>query len=120
MNKIMYNVITINDRKEVFSMNGFTIKSISEEGEYYLVKNWRKNKALWVKETELRQEYLYNFASTAIRGLVALLNAMDDYATDKLSIVSITDENISHYKKLSVKNESNSEWENDYKVYTCD
>ena len=100
-------------------MNGFTVKSISEEGTYYLVRDWRKNKAIWIKEEKLKQEHLYKSANTSIRALEKLLNAMEEYATDKFNIVCITDGNITDCEKLSVKNHSDSEWKNDYKVTIC-
>ena len=100
-------------------MNGFTIKSISEEGTYYLVKDWRKNKAIWIKEDKLKQEHLYKSANTSIRALEKLLNAMDEYADDKFNIVCITNGNIVEREKLSIQNNSNSEWKNDYKVSIC-
>lgn len=31
----------------------YTIKSISEEGTYYLVNGWNKHKAYWIEESEV-------------------------------------------------------------------
>lgn len=97
-------------------MNGFTIKSISNDGVYFMVRDWRKNKAIWVSVNKLKQEYLYKFANTCIKALEKLLNVMDEYATDKFVVVSITDGNIVECGKLSIENASDDEWENDYKV----
>lgn len=65
-------------------MKGYTIKSVSEEGTYYLVKNWRKNKALWVKRDKLKQEYLFTSLTRAENSLVSLLKAMPEYKEDNL------------------------------------
>ena len=97
-------------------MNGYTIKSVSEEGIYYMVKNWRKNKAIWVKGQKLKQEYLYKTETMAIRALEKLLNLMDDYASDYFTIVFCTDGNITECDTLTVINDSNDIWKPDYKV----
>ncbi len=67
-------------------LDGYTIRSISDEGEYYLVKNWRKNKALWVHKDKLRQEYLFSSPAKAKQSLTSLLKVMDEYKTDKFSV----------------------------------
>lgn len=97
-------------------MNGYTIKSISNDGVYFMVRDWRKNKAIWVSVNKLKQEYLYKSANTCIKALEKLLNVMDEYATDKFVVVSITDGSIAECGKLSIENASDDEWENDYKV----
>ena len=97
-------------------MNGYTVKSISNDGVYFMVRDWRKNKAIWVSVNKLKQEYLYKSAHTCIKALEKLLNVMDEYATDKFIVVSITDGNITECGKLSVENVSDDEWKNDYKV----
>ena len=45
-----------------------------------------------------------------------LLNTMEEYAEDKLSVVYIEDRNMTEYGKITVKNVSKDEWKNDYKV----
>ena len=97
-------------------MNGYTVKSISNDGVYFMVRDWRKNKAIWVSVNKLKQEYLYKSANACIKALEKLLNVMDEYATDKFIVVSITDGNITECEKLSVENVSDDEWKNDYKV----
>lgn len=72
-------------------MKGYTIKSVSEEGTYYLVKNWRKNKALWVKRDELKQEYLFTSLTRAENSLVSLLKVMPEYKEDNLTGYVIED-----------------------------
>ena len=69
----------------------FTVKSVSDEGEFYLVKNWRKAKAIW-KHREIQPEYMYKTESAAKGSLSKLLKVMDEYKTDKFFIVE-TDEN---------------------------
>ena len=65
----------------------FTIKSISAEGTYFLVRDWRANKALWVKESELTEKMLFKSVSGAKRSLNSLLKAMPEYKTDTFSVV---------------------------------
>lgn len=70
-------------------MNGFTIKSTSAEGVYYLTKDWRKNRTLWVGRNALRQEHLYKTAGHAKAGLKALLKVMTEYTHDEFAVVHI-------------------------------
>lgn len=63
-------------------MKGYTIKSTSNEGVYYLVKDWRKNKALWVKRENLQQEHLFTSLGRARRSLEILLEVMFEYKND--------------------------------------
>ena len=67
----------------------FTIKSISDEGVYYLVNGWNKYRAFWKTEDELKPEMLFQSASDAKRSLTKLLKVMPEYATDKFEIVQI-------------------------------
>ena len=59
-------------------MNGYTIKSISNDGVYFMVRDWRKNKAIWVSFDMLKPEYLYKSSNTSIKALEKLLNAMEE------------------------------------------
>lgn len=97
-------------------MEGYTIKSISNNGVYFLVKDWRKNKALWVTFNKLKPEYLYKSAKTSMKALEKLLNVIDDYAEDTFSVVYIKDNSMRECGKLYVENISKDEWKNDYKV----
>ena len=65
----------------------FTIKSVSSDGTYYLVSNWRKNKALWVTESKLKPCMLFKTESGAKASLTSLLKVMPEYADDELTIV---------------------------------
>lgn len=97
-------------------MNGYTIRSESSDGIYYMVRNWRKNKAMWVKENDVKQEFLYSSAGRAIRAIIQLLSLMPDYATDKLSIVMFENGNIFEGEELIVKDISDDEWNIKFKV----
>ena len=70
-------------------MKGFTIKSTSDEGIYYLVNHWEKHKAFWIKPEQVKQSMLFKRASDAKRSLTKLLAIMDDYRTDKFEVVEI-------------------------------
>ena len=70
----------------------FTIKSISDEGTYYLNKDWEKNKSFWKHGSEIKKEQMFKTASAAKGSLTKLLKVMDDYLTDKFYLVE-TDEN---------------------------
>lgn len=65
----------------------YTIKSTSDEGVFYLVRNWRKNKAIWVRRDKLKAEMLFKRPQDAQASLTSLLKVMDEYATDKFEVV---------------------------------
>ncbi len=69
----------------------YTIKSTSEDGVYYLVKDWRKNKAIWATKNELDRTMLYKRPQDAWANLTKLLKVMDEYATDDFELVEIGD-----------------------------
>lgn len=75
-----------------------------------------KNKAMWVKENDVKQEFLYSSAGRAIRAIIQLLSLMPDYATDKLSIVMFENGNIFEGEELIVKDISDDEWNIKFKV----
>ncbi len=70
-------------------MKGFTIKSISEEGTYYLVNHWEKHNAFWKSKEELKPNMLFKSAGYAKRSLNHLLEIMEDYRNDKFEILEI-------------------------------
>ena len=97
-------------------INGFTIKSESSEGIYYLIKDRMKHRAFWVKESKIRnKDYLFTTEGRAIRSLEKLLNTMDDYAKDKFTLVSVS-ESITECAEVTVKNMSRTYWKNDFKA----
>ncbi len=65
----------------------FTIKSVSKDGTYYLVKNWRKKKAIWKFSSEMKHEDMYKRAQDAVSALTKLLKVMDEYKSDRFYIV---------------------------------
>ena len=68
---------------------GFTIKSISDEGTYYLVNHWDKHKAFWVRREQLKPSMLFRTAGYAKRSLHKLLEIMEDYKSDKFEVEMI-------------------------------
>lgn len=68
---------------------GYTIKSTSDEGVYYLVNHWEKHRAFWVKRDELKPRMLFSSAGYAQRSLNKLLTIMEDYRTDEFELVEI-------------------------------
>ena len=67
----------------------YTIKSTSEDGIFYLVKDWRKNKAIWIKKERLKQTMLFKRPQDAWSSLTKLLKVMDEYRTDNFELVKI-------------------------------
>ena len=63
-------------------MQGYTI-----DGECFLSKNWRKNKALWVKKEHLEQRHLFKTYGHCECSLYKLLEEMPEYKEDKLYMV---------------------------------
>ncbi len=70
-------------------MKGFTVKSTSEEGVYYLVNHWEKHKAFWKRKECLRPSMLFTSAGYAKRSLKHLLEIMEDYKNNKFEVVEI-------------------------------
>ena len=67
----------------------FTIMSESNEGIYYLVRDWRANKAFWVKKEKLTDNMLFKTEAGAKRSLTRLLKVMPEYADDKFTVVEV-------------------------------
>ena len=76
-------------------MKKYTIKSISDEGVYYLVNGWEKHRAFWISEAQFlrdpdrAKECFFNKASQAKASLTKLLKVMPDYASDRFEAVEI-------------------------------
>ena len=68
-------------------MQGYTIKSESSEGIYYLVKNWEKNKTFWNRLGNMKQNMLYKTESAAKASTTKLLKSMPEYKDDKLTVI---------------------------------
>lgn len=70
-------------------IKGYTIKSTSEDGIYYLVNHWQKHKTFWIKKEKLKPEMLFKTVGYAQRNLTRLLEIMEDYRTDKFEVVEV-------------------------------
>lgn len=70
----------------------YTIKSISDEGTYYLVKDWRKNKELWVSKEKMDRhpEWWFTSSGKAKQSLKSLLSVMDEYLSDTFTVVDMS------------------------------
>lgn len=69
----------------------YLIKSVSEEGEYFLCNGWKKHKAFWCRKNEI-WKCLFDTIGQAKASLTKLLKVIDDYAQDKFSVYSFTKE----------------------------
>ena len=71
----------------------YTVKSISNCGEYYLVKNWEKEKAFWKLGSEIKPEQMYKTEAAAKASITKLLRVMEEYRKDNLTIVGTDADN---------------------------
>ena len=71
----------------------FTIKSISQEGTYYLVNHWNKKKAFWKLASEITVDEMFKTAATAKMSLTKLLKIMEEYHKDQFFIVETNSDN---------------------------
>ena len=67
----------------------YTIKSVSDEGIYYLVNHANDYKTYWVEKRDLRPKMLYDRAADAKASLTKLLKVMTEYKADKFYLVKI-------------------------------
>ena len=65
----------------------FTIKSVSSDGTYYLVKNWREKKTFWKLASEIRAKDMYKREQDAVSALTKLLKVMDEYKSDTFTLI---------------------------------
>lgn len=70
-------------------VKGFTIKSTSNEGVYYLVNHWEKHKTFWVEKEKLKPSMLFKTSGFAQRSLNKLLTIMEEYKTDEFELVEV-------------------------------
>lgn len=66
-----------------------TVRSVSQDGVYYLVNGWKKHRAFWVRRENLRPEIGFKNSGYAIRSLRKLLIAMPEYRSDRFDMVTI-------------------------------
>lgn len=71
----------------------FTIKSISQEGTYFLVNHWKKNMAFWKLPSEITVNEMFSSVRTAKTSLTKLLKIMEEYHNDQFYIVETNSEN---------------------------
>lgn len=67
----------------------YTIKSVSNEGVYYLVNHAKDYKTYWVEKRDLKPKMLYDRAADAKASLTKLLKIMNEYKADKFYLVKI-------------------------------
>lgn len=70
-------------------IRNITIRSISQDGEFYLVSGWGKFKGFWVKQSELRPEMMFSAERYAKRSLDRLIQVMPEYKHDTFHIVEV-------------------------------
>ncbi len=70
----------------------YTIKSVSDEGTYYLVKDWRNNRELWVSKENMDRhpEWWFTSSGKAKQSLKSLLSVMDEYLSDTFTVVDMS------------------------------
>lgn len=74
-------------------MKKYTIKSVSNEGVFYLVKGWYKEKAIWFSEKRVManpsyyREKFFSTPASAKATLTKLLKVMPEYETDVFEVV---------------------------------
>ena len=80
---------------------GYTIKSTSPEGTYFLVNGWYKHFAFWIRNKEIEtspEKYLpmvtFKTIGSSKTNLVNLLKIMPDYKTDKFTVCYINENGI--------------------------
>ena len=82
----------------------FTIKSVSDDGTYYLVKDWQKQKTFWKLGSEIKTNDMYKSKSAAKGALTKLLKVMDEYRNDKFSLIRTSPENkIVYEERLKIE-----------------
>ena len=67
----------------------YTVKSISDEGVYYLVNRWNMHQRFWVRKEELKRSMLFRRKQDAKASLTKLLKVMDDYKNDTFEIIEV-------------------------------
>ena len=68
----------------------YTVKSVSDEGVYYLVNRWNIHNRFWVTGDELKRAMLFRRKQDAKASLTKLLKVMDDYKNDKFEVIEIS------------------------------
>ena len=72
------------------TIKGYTIRSTSDEGVYYLVNGWNKHEAFWVEKKHL-EKAIFKTLGQAKASLTKLLKVMPEYNTDLFEYFAITE-----------------------------
>jgi ABC-type transport system substrate-binding protein len=83
-------LIFAEELKKSNTAKGYTIKSTSAEGVYYLVNGWNKNKTFWTDEKHI-EKAIFKTIGQAKSSLTKLLKVMEDYKSDVFTICTITE-----------------------------
>lgn len=67
----------------------FTIKSTSDEGEYYLVNHWNKYHKFWQHKDQISLDNIFLDERSAKTSLTKLLKIMPDYSSDDFTMVRV-------------------------------
>lgn len=65
----------------------YTIKSVSDEGEYYLVNHWNKHHKFWQSKSQIALNNVFLDEKSAKTSLTKLLKIMPDYINDNFTMV---------------------------------
>lgn len=71
-------------------MKRYTIKSVSDEGEWYLVNHWNTYKAFWQKQNKCTPNNTFKTVGQARASLTKLLKVMPEYSTDTFEVAEFT------------------------------
>lgn len=84
---------------------GFSIKSVSDDGVFFLAKDWRKNNVLWMKDTPMLKTFLplFKTGAGAKRSLSQLLKICPDYANDNFTLVKFENGKVTELDEVKVK-----------------
>ena len=87
-----YSLDACDDIMAATTSNRYTIKSVSDEGTFYLVKDWRKNRELWVIKDRMdsHPDWWFTSSGKAKQSLKSLLSVMDDYLSDTFTVVDMS------------------------------
>ena len=71
-------------------IKGYTSRSTSADGVYYLVNGWNKYRTFWVNENHI-ETATFKTLGQAKTSLTKLLKVMEDYRTDLFEYIAITE-----------------------------
>ena len=65
----------------------YAMKSVSDEGVWYLVNGWKRNKAFWMND--ITAKTLFKRRIDCQVSLTKLLKVMPEYKADKFEIIEV-------------------------------